>query len=125
MTTILTTRTAHWDICRHRRFERNDRQIKTAGGTELQGQLQSSLDISRRLRWLLKKTRSKYTKKTLSKLAFDFISLGYDVIDYGSFNPYSAKVWKFIFTKKFYTTHNLKLIIWNYTQSLVLSKPVE
>jgi hypothetical protein len=39
MTTILTTRTAHWDICRHRRFERNDRQIKTAGGTELQGQL--------------------------------------------------------------------------------------
>jgi hypothetical protein len=40
MTTILTTRTAHWDICRHRRFERNDRQIKTAGGTELQGQLQ-------------------------------------------------------------------------------------
>jgi hypothetical protein len=41
MTTILTTRTAHWDICRHRRFERNDRQIKTAGGTELQGQLQA------------------------------------------------------------------------------------
>ena len=40
MTTILTTRTAHWNICRHRCFERNDRQIKTAGGTELQGQLQ-------------------------------------------------------------------------------------
>ena len=40
MTTVLTTRTAHWDICLHRCFERNDRQIKTAGGTELQGQLQ-------------------------------------------------------------------------------------
>ncbi len=40
MTTILTTRTARWVICRHRCFERNDRQIKTAGGTKLQGQLQ-------------------------------------------------------------------------------------
>ena len=37
---FLTTRTAHWDICRHRCFDRNDGQIKTAGGTELQGQLQ-------------------------------------------------------------------------------------
>lgn len=40
MTTILTTRTAHWDICRHKCFEKNERQIKTAGGTELQGQFQ-------------------------------------------------------------------------------------
>jgi len=39
MTTILITLTALWDICRHSCFERNDRQIKTAGGTELQGQL--------------------------------------------------------------------------------------
>ena len=63
-------------------------------------------------------------KKSLSKLAFDFTSLGYDVIDYGGFNPYPSKVWKFIFTEKFYATHNLKLSSWYYTQFLVLSKPV-
>ena len=38
MNTILTTHTAHWDICRHRCFARNERQIKTAGGTELHDQ---------------------------------------------------------------------------------------
>ena len=46
MTTILITRTVHWDICRHRCFERKDRQIKTASCTELQGQLQSINDMN-------------------------------------------------------------------------------
>ena len=45
MTTILTTRTAHWVICLHRYFERNDRQIKTVGGTELQGQLHRRVSL--------------------------------------------------------------------------------
>lgn len=64
-------------------------------------------------------------KKSLSKLATDFSRLGYDVVDSGGFNPYPSKLWKFIFSNKFYTTHNPILSHWYYTQFLVLSKPVE
>ena len=46
MTTVLITRTAFWDICRHRCFERNNRQVKNAGGTTLQGQLHSPLTLA-------------------------------------------------------------------------------
>ena len=38
MTTILSTRTAPWAICHRSCFGKEDRQIKTAGGTGLKGQ---------------------------------------------------------------------------------------
>jgi len=74
MTTILTTRTAHWVICRHRCFERNNRQIKTAGGTELQGQLQCAsasfasyceLQVSFRQGWATSNGHEPHTEHTV------------------------------------------------------------
>ena len=38
MTTIPSTRTAPWAICPRSCFGKEDRQLKTAGGTEIQGQ---------------------------------------------------------------------------------------
>ena len=42
MTTILSTRTAPWAICHRSCFGKEDRQIKTAGGTGIRGQDQLS-----------------------------------------------------------------------------------
>ena len=73
MTTILTTRTAHWVICRRRCFERNDRQIKTAGGTELQGQLHSDVPGNLFLKHLV--VLADYGGELLKRLGKEFSNI--------------------------------------------------
>jgi SAM-dependent methyltransferase len=70
-----------------------------------------------------KKLGLKIQKKSLSLLASDFSDLGYNIVDSGGFNPYPSKVWKLIFSNKFYTTNSRLLSHWYYSQFLVLSKP--
>jgi SAM-dependent methyltransferase len=71
----------------------------------------------------VKKLGLKIQKKSLSMVASDFSRMGYDVIDAGGFNPYPSKIWKLVFSSKFYMTRSRILSGWYYTQFLVLSKP--
>jgi hypothetical protein len=68
---------------------------------------------------------ARISRRKLRDVLSDFRRIGFEVRRSGAYNPYPAKLWRYLRPSAFYKTENMLLAHWYCTQFAVLQKPKE